>query len=520
MVEETNDLTHNQPEYTVSEISQALKRTVEQSYARVRIRGEISGFTRASSGHRYMAMKDENAVIDAICWRGTSLDVEPEDGLEVIVSGRLTTYPGRSKYQVIIEEMEVAGEGTLLKLLEERRQKFIKEGLFDEKRKKELPYLPEVIGVVTSQTGVVISDILQRLRDRFPRHVLLWPVQVQGEGSARQIAAAIEGFNALGHGPIPRPDVLIVARGGGSLEDLWAFNEEVVVRAAAASEIPLISAVGHETDVTLIDFASDSRAPTPTAAAEIAVPVRAELASFFMDYGRRFLSTISRMFDERRMQLVGLGRGLPDLVNLVGTSTQQLDVEVDRLVLAIHGFAQTLSQDVAKLDAGLVDPRRQIANTGKQLAETGRALEFAFQQNVRLHEVWFKGIQTRLGETLLEQAIAARQTHVDDLVPRFDTSIYRILADLGAATRQGASLLESLSFEQVLERGYVVVYDSAGHPISRGGELENDDAVALQFADVNVNANITGDTTTKQTKGSALGNEAKWQGADPQRRLL
>ena len=520
MVEETTDLTHNLPEYTVSEISQALKRTVEQSYARVRIRGEISGFTRAGSGHRYMALKDESAVIDAICWRGTSLGVEPEDGLEVIVSGRLTTYPGRSKYQVVIEAMEVAGEGALLKLLEERRRKFIEEGLFDEDRKKELPYLPDVIGVVTSPTGAVIRDILHRLRERFPRHVLLWPVQVQGESAAGQIAAAIEGFNALGQGPIPRPDVLIVARGGGSLEDLWAFNEEVAVRAAAASEIPLISAVGHETDVTLIDFASDRRAPTPTAAAEIAVPVRAELASFLMDDGRRLLSTTSRMFDERRMQLVGLARGLPDLVNLVGTSTQRLDVVVERLALAVRGFAQALSQDVARLGAGLVDPRRQITNTGEQLAETGRALEFAYQQNVRLHEVRFEGIRTRLVQTLLEQAMADRRTQVDDLFPRLDAAIHRILADMVDAARQGASLLESLSFERVLERGYVVVRDSAGQPVSRGGQLQSDDAISLQFADANVNASIAGDTAPKRTKVDAPKSKAKRQRADPQRRLL
>ena len=520
MVEETADLTHNLPEYTVSEISQALKRTVEQSYARVRIRGEISGFTRAGSGHRYMALKDEGAVLDAICWRGTSLGVEPEDGLEVIVSGRLTTYPGRSKYQVVIEAMEVAGEGALLKLLEERRRKFIEEGLFDEDRKKDLPYLPDVIGVVTSPTGAVIRDILHRLRERFPRHVLLWPVQVQGEGAAQQIAAAIEGFNALGRGPIPRPDVLIVARGGGSLEDLWSFNEEIVVRAAAASDIPLISAVGHETDVTLIDFASDRRAPTPTAAAEIAVPVRAELASSMMDDVRRLLSTISRLFDERRMQLVGLARGLPDLVDLVGTSTQQLDVAAERLVLAVRGFEQALSQNVARLGAGLVDPRRQITNTGEQLAETGRALEFAYQQNVRLHVVRFEGIRTRLVQTPLEQAMADRRTNVDDLVPRFNAAVRRVLADVGDAARQQASLLESLSFKRVLERGYVVVRDNVGQPINRGSEMQRDDAVTLQFADTNVDAKITGATPPRRAKSGTPKSRTKPQRADPQRRLL
>ncbi|MDA0704221.1 MAG: exodeoxyribonuclease VII large subunit, partial [Proteobacteria bacterium] len=268
----TGPAAHNMPEFTVSEISGALKRTLEDQFAHVRIRGEISGFKRAASGHLYFALKDDKAVIDSVCWRGTAgnLSLSPEDGMEVIVTGRVTTYPARSRYQVVVESIELAGEGALLKLLEDRRRRLGEEGLFDPECKRPLPYLPEVIGVVTSPTGAVIRDILHRLADRFPRHVIVWPVLVQGEGSAEQIAAAIRGFNALvPGGPVPRPDLLIVARGGGSLEDLWSFNEEVVVRAAAASEIPLISAVGHETDTTLIDFASDRRAPTPTAAAEI-----------------------------------------------------------------------------------------------------------------------------------------------------------------------------------------------------------------------------------------------------------
>ena len=254
------------PEFSVGELSQAVKRTIEGTFERVRVRGEVSGFKRAASGHLYMALKDEEAVLDAVCWRGMAarLALVPEDGLEVIATGRLTTYPGRSKYQIVIEQVELAGEGSLLKLLEERRHKLAAEGLFDAARKQALPFLPEVIGVVTSPTGAVIRDILHRLADRFPRPVLVWSVRVQGDGAAAEIAAAIDGFNALeAGGPVPRPDLLIVARGGGSLEDLWAFNEEVVVRAAAASAIPLISAVGHETDTTLIDFAADHRAPTP-----------------------------------------------------------------------------------------------------------------------------------------------------------------------------------------------------------------------------------------------------------------
>src|SRR5437588_6193585 len=273
-------LQSNLPEYTVSELSMALKRSIEESFSHVRVRGEISSFKRVGSGHCYFALKDAEAVLDAVCWRNTAirLPLKPEDGMEVVCTGRLTTYPGRSKYQLVIDSIELAGIGALLRILEERRLRLAAEGLFAAERKKKLPFLPRVIGIVTSPSGAVIRDILHRLGDRFPRRVLLWPVAVQGEGAAAQIAAAIDGFNRLSsEGQVPRPDLLIVARGGGSLEDLMAFNEEIVVRAAAESAIPLISAVGHETDTTLIDFASDRRAPTPTAAAEFAVPVPADL---------------------------------------------------------------------------------------------------------------------------------------------------------------------------------------------------------------------------------------------------
>src|SRR5271170_6256484 len=274
----------NLPEYTVSELSLALKRSIEDGFGQVRVRGEISGFKRHGSGHCYFALKDADAVLDAVCWRTTAirLDLKPEDGMEVVCSGRLTTYPGRSKYQLVVDRIELAGIGALLRLMEERRQRLAAEGLFAAERKQRLPFLPQVIGIVTSPTGAVIRDILHRLADRFPRHVMIWPVAVQGEGAAAQIAAAIDGFNRIAPGgPLPRPDLIIVARGGGSLEDLMAFNEEIVVRAAAASAIPLISAVGHESDTTLIDHASDRRAPTPTAAAEIAEPVRLAILGRF-----------------------------------------------------------------------------------------------------------------------------------------------------------------------------------------------------------------------------------------------
>src|ERR1700704_2153801 len=280
----------NIPEFTVSELSFALKREIETSFPRVRVRGEISQPSFPRSGHCYFRLKDEDAVLDAVCWKTTMprLGIKIEEGMEVIVTGKLTTYAGSSRYQIIVDRLELAGEGALLKLLEDRRKKLAAEGLFDLDKKRELPFLPEVIGVVTSPSGAVIRDILHRLADRFPRHVLVWPVAVQGEKAAAEVAAAIAGFNRLPEqGPVPRPDILIVARGGGRLEDLWAFNEEIVVRAAAASTIPLISAVGHETDTTLIDFVSDRRAPTPSAAAEIATPILAELKAFVGDLSAR-----------------------------------------------------------------------------------------------------------------------------------------------------------------------------------------------------------------------------------------
>jgi len=314
----------NLPEYTVSELSMALKRRIEESFSYVRVRGEISGFKRHSSGHCYLALKDADAVLDAVCWRGTALrlTLKPEDGMEVVCTGRLTTFPGRSKYQLVLDTMELAGVGALLKLLEERKQRLAAEGLFAEARKRKLPFLPAVIGVVTSPTGAVIRDILHRLAERFPRHVLIWPVAVQGDGAAAQVAAAIAGFNGIvAGGAVPRPDLLIVARGGGSLEDLMPFNEEIVVRAAAASSIPLISAVGHETDTTLIDLASDRRAPTPSAAAEIAVPVRLDLRAEMAAKSGRLSGGLARLFSDRRVRLQGLARGLPDPLGPVMTTS-------------------------------------------------------------------------------------------------------------------------------------------------------------------------------------------------------
>src|SRR6187431_2125313 len=350
----------NAAEFTVSELSAHLRRTVEDAYGYIRVRGEVSGFKGASpSGHVYFRLKDDKAVLEAVIWKGAfgRMRVRPEEGLDVIVSGKLTTFAGSSKYQIVIDSLEPAGIGALMKLLEERKKKLAAEGLFDEARKQLLPFLPDVIGVVTSPTGAVIRDILHRLQDRFPRRVLVWPVRVQGETSAAEVAGAIHGFNAMPEGGLlPRPDLIIVARGGGSLEDLWSFNEEIVVRAAAASMIPLISAVGHETDVTLIDFASDRRAPTPTAAAEMAVPVRSELIAELMSKARRALACWQRAQDHRRTELRAAARALPNSEELLAIPRQRLDACAERLPRALRANAQIHHTQYSRI-AGRLAPQ-------------------------------------------------------------------------------------------------------------------------------------------------------------------
>jgi exodeoxyribonuclease VII large subunit len=334
------DMLAEKKEWTVSEVSFAIKQLVENAFDHVRVKGEIFGAKRADSGHWYLSLKDENSVLAAVCWRGVAnaLNVKIADGIEVIATGKITTFNGRSSYQLVIEQLELAGEGALLKLLEERKKKFLEEGLFDAAHKKKIPYLPRVIGVVTSPTGAVIRDIIHRIRDRFPVQIVVWPTPVQGEGAADKIAAAIQGFNAIPANSDLRPDVLIVARGGGSLEDLWPFNEEVVVRAVYNSEIPLISAVGHETDTMLIDYAADVRAPTPTGAAEFAVPVKSEIYQNLLTSDIRLKNTIIRYFNELNQYVEVLGNKIPSLEQIVAESQQKLDERGERLKLAFSNL--------------------------------------------------------------------------------------------------------------------------------------------------------------------------------------
>jgi exodeoxyribonuclease VII large subunit len=438
-------LRSNLVEYTVSELAQALKRSIEENFAYVRVRGEISGYKRHSSGHCYLCLKDSDAVLDAVCWRTTAmrLGIKPEDGMEVVCTGRLTTFPGRSKYQLIIDAIELAGIGALLKLLEDRRRRLAAEGLFAAERKKKLPFLPEVIGIVTSPSGAVIRDMLHRLSDRFPRRVLLWPVAVQGEGAAEQVAAAIRGFNRLPEGgAVPRPQLIIVARGGGSLEDLMPFNEEIVVRAAALSAIPLISAVGHETDTTLIDHASDRRAPTPTAAAEMAVPVRLDLIAELDGKTARLSAGLVRLFHERRLHLAGLARGLPDPQDLIGAAAQRLDHRAERLRLAGDSLLRAAKH---RLDLASARLRPEVLS-----ADLDRS-------RARIVEI----------ERRLRAAVA-----------RFLDRNHHALDNFA-----GRLATHSERHESLLARGYVVVRDAVARVVTTSATINTGAPLDLEFHD-------------------------------------
>ncbi|HEX8644816.1 MAG TPA: exodeoxyribonuclease VII large subunit [Allosphingosinicella sp.] len=399
----------NAPPISVSELSSALKRTVEDAFGHVRVRGEISGFKRHGSGHCYLTLKDENACIDGVIWRASaaSLRFSPEDGVEVIATGRLTTFPGRSKYQVVIERLELAGQGALMALLDKRRRALAAEGLFDESRKKPLPFSPRTIGVVTSPTGAVIRDILHRLADRCPCHVIVWPVPVQGEGAAAQIAAAVRGFDALpADGPVTRPDLVIVARGGGSIEDLWAFNEEEVVRAVAGSSIPIISAVGHETDTSLCDFAADVRAPTPTAAAEMAVPVRRDLLGQLRELGHRIERCAARTLERAREQVENAVRRWPEREALLAPQRQRLDDMSERLPRAL-GARLDRARGQLGLAAGALRPGVLVAahrRAEERLRALWRVAELAHPNRPLARG--YARVEDRDGRTLVSAASA------------------------------------------------------------------------------------------------------------------
>ena len=482
---------NNVVEWTVTELSAALKRTVEDAYGFVRVRGEVSGFRGASpSGHCYFRLKDDRAVLEAVVWKGVfgRMRVKPEEGLDVVASGRLTTFAGSSKYQIVIDSLEPAGVGALMKLLEERKKKLATEGLFDEARKQLLPFLPQVIGVVTSPTGAVIRDILHRLEDRFPRRVLVWPVRVQGESSAAEVAAAIEGFNALPErGPLPRPDLIIVARGGGSLEDLWSFNEEIVVRAAAASLLPLISAVGHETDITLIDFASDKRAPTPTAAAELAVPVRAELMTRLAALEARKLTCWQRGIEQRRKELNLLTRALPR--DILASPRQQLDSLAERLPRALRANAQIHHTQYSRV-AGRLAPqllRREIERRRERYDGLNRRLQTSLLANAEAHRARL----ARQRDRLAAYGNAARR------------AMLTLLNQRGARLERAERLLVAFSYREVLKRGFALVRDGEGHPLRAVAGIGAGTRLDIEFADGHIGAVADGEANPAKPQGSA-----------------
>ena len=449
------------PFLTVTELAQRLKATVESQFDFVRIRAEISRPTRAASGHLYFTLKDERNTLDGVCWKTVAgtLAVQPEEGLEVVVTGKLTIYGGRSKYQIVVQTMEMAGEGAMLRQLEERRRRLAAEGLFDAERKRPIPRMPAVIGVVTSPTGAVIRDILHRLTDRFGVRVLLWGTLVQGPEAAGQVARAIRGFDSMpADGDLPRPDLVIVARGGGSLEDLWAFNEEEVVQAAAACRIPLISAIGHETDTTLIDFAADQRAPTPTAAAEMAVPVRADLLSRVAEIEARIRGGIAQRLDRATQALRAAERGLLNPAEMVERRAQAVDLAVAGLERGLQQRLSAAALRLTDLGARLRPPDRRLTEVGGELANLGSRLDHLI------------GLQLDRQQVALDQA---------------------------------GRLLEANSFERVLERGFALVTTSDGVPVKRAAEAAYGATVQVRFADGDRLASLDPDTDAASGSGAS-----------------
>lgn len=504
MERESQPAPGNAPEWSVSDLSGALKRTIEDAFGFVRVRGEISGYRGpVASGHVYFSLKDTNAKIDAVIWKGVfgRLKTRPQEGLEVIATGKITTFAGKSSYQIVIDSLEPAGVGALMALLEERRKRLAAEGLFAEERKQLIPYLPSVIGVVTSPTGAVIRDILHRLEDRFPRRVLVWPVRVQGETSAAEVANAIAGFNALPPGGrIPRPDVIIVARGGGSLEDLMSFNEEVVVRAAAASDIPLVSAVGHETDTTLIDFAADLRCPTPTGAAEKVVPVRAELMGFVADLARRHAGAMLRLSDRRRGDLRALARALPGPEAVLSGPRQRLDLAAARLAPALARNARAHELALQGLSRRLEarSPRVTLARLKAELAGYARVLAAAKGNAIAAERTRIAHARDRLA-TLEARA---RNAFGQSLVQRRDRAAalsQRAERAFGQAVHRRAdrvaslwALIRSLGPEAVLARGYALIRDEAGALLRSVAEAQPGRALNVQLADGRFDVTVAG----------------------------
>ena len=518
----------NIPQITVSELSQSLKRTLEDSFGYVRVRGEVSGYRGPhSSGHVYFTLKDDAARLDAVIWRTafSRMRVKPEEGLEVIASGKITTFASKSSYQIVVDTIEPAGVGALMALLETRRRQLAAEGLFDAERKRPLPFLPRTIGVITSPSGAVIRDILHRLSDRFPSHVILWPVRVQGEASAQEIAAAIRGFNALSEdAPVARPDVLIVARGGGSLEDLWSFNDEDVVRAAAESEIPLISAVGHETDWTLIDHAADIRAPTPTAAAEICVPVRSDLVLRVSELGARGLGAVGRSLKQGQSHLRAAARGFLPVKALHSSLFQRLDSKSDALRAILQAGSDAKSISVGKLAGRLskqsphvrlvkaferiqaagartqASQQRRLNLARQNLAQAERALPRVIRNRFELRAVRLAFVlrcwESKRGEIARLPGLLAREA------ARAESALTRTMTEglrrRNVAASKLGQVFAAVNYKAVLNRGFALVLDKTGAALSRKEEARVARDVKIRFADGEIAATIGAQRSRKR----------------------
>lgn len=487
----------NAPEFTVSELSGKVKSFIETEFSYVRVRGELGRVSTPASGHIYLDLKDDKSVISGVIWRGkaASLSIRPEQGLEVIASGKLTTFPGQSKYQIVIDQIEPAGQGALMALLEERKKKLAAEGLFAEERKRRLPYMPQVVGIVTSPSGAVIRDMMHGFRERFPVHVLLWPVRVQGETSAREITNAIEGFNKIARGgAVPRPDVLIVARGGGSLEDLWSFNEEAVARAAANSDIPLISAVGHETDWTLIDYAADARAPTPTKAAEWAVPKFSELQERMGDLRHRHVKAVRRGLLMHKTHLKSAARGLPRLIDLVGIPRQRLDGAGQRLAQGLTHFARTKRSLFQRFD-GRLQPnllKLPVERGRERVRLYSRALRHHLTGRLRWQRQKLTQQQTGLRpQAMLHAVVRSRQT-LTQLHERQARTFHHGLKQRRQRLLGLGQLLNSLSYQSALRRGFALVRDEAGDMLRQGAGLSGGARLELEFSDGRVWTEVVG----------------------------
>jgi exodeoxyribonuclease VII large subunit len=557
----------NVAEFTVSELSNAVKRALEDGFGHVRLRGEISGYRGPhTSGHCYFSLKDDKAKIDAVVWRGnwSKIRFKPEEGMEVIATGKISSFPGSSKYQIVIEALEPAGLGALMAQLEERKRRFAAEGLFADERKRPLPFLPKVVGIVTSPTGAVIRDMLHGFRERFPTRVVVWPVRVQGEGSAAEVAAAVRGFNAIQPGSsLPRPDVLIVARGGGSLEDLWGFNDEAVVRAVAASTIPVISAVGHETDWTLIDLAADARAPTPTKAAEWAVPKYSDLLQETGKLGLRLTVAIRRMLEALRRDLKSAARGLPRAEDLASQPRQRLDHIAHRLDGALRARVQRCHTRFFQVAGRLPSPRTLVTHQRQRIDATGVRLGRALSANTQAHHTRHVRIASRLHLRLLETRLVRAADRLEGLERRareslgktasirrarlerasgrlqpapirhrvercgerletLERRIRRALAGQLTQRRHAldgqAKLLGSLGYHSVLARGFALVRNAEGTMVRSAAAVPLGQELEIEFADGRVMAEAKGQAAATRTKPTEASSAAPKPTLSPQKK--